>query len=464
MSDNNSRVFPSFILKLFPSFLSEHFKKHEGQRKILSNTGWLVSGNIFRLGIGLLVSILIARYLGPENYGILSYALSVTAFMAVFVYLGLSGLVVRDIVQHPDEKDKLLGTTFSLKFIGGLLAFLVVLGLAKFGHNTSKSESWILLIIGFSLFARPFETIDFWFQSQIQSKYTVFAKSTAFMATTIMKVLLVFFGATIVAIAVASSLEFILASVLLVCVYRYKGFSIFQWKAQFSKAKELLSQSWIIILSGFLALVNLRVDQIMLRWMTDATEVGIYSVAVVFSEAWYFIPTAIAMSVYPRLIELKKTKPSDYDKRLQQIFDILFAMAFFVAIVITFLVSPLIPLLYGEAYAESSSILVIHVWAGIFMFMKAIIDKWVLIENVLYFQLMVHGGAALVNVLFNFILIPQFGGKGSAVATLISYAASSYLFLFFYPRSRNLAIKISKSFVFPLRFIMYRTKIWDHLQ
>jgi len=454
----------ALILKLFPSFLNEHFKKYEGQRKILINTGWLISERIFRLGIGLFVSILIARYLGPENYGILSYALSLIAFMAIFVFLGLSGLVVREIIRFPDEKDKLLGTTFSLKFIGSLLAFLVILGLAKFSHNTSESEFWILLIIGLSLFARPFETIDFWFQSQVQSKYTVLANSTAFMVATIMKVLLVLFGATVIAIAATSSLELILASVLLVCIYRYKGFSIFQWNAQFSKAKELLSQSWIIILAGFLALINLRVDQIMLRWMTDASEVGIYSVAVAFSEVWYFIPTAIAMSVYPKLIELKKTKSLDYDKRLQQVFDVLFVMAFSVAIAMTFLAGPLIPLLYGEAYTKSSSILIIHVWAGIFMFTKAIIDKWVLIENALYFQLMIHGGGALVNVLLNFILIPQFGGKGSAIATLISYATSSYLFLFFYPRSRNLAIKISKSFVFPLRFIIYRTKTWEHLQ
>lgn len=453
----------ALILKLLPSFLSENFKKHEGQRKILSNTGWLVSENIFRLGIGLFVSILVARHLGPENYGILRYALSLIVFMATFVYLGLSGLVVRDIVRYPDEKDKLLGTTFSIKLIGSLLAFIVILGLAIFVHDTGEKEFWIILIIGFSLFARPFETIDFWFHSQIQSKYTVLAKSTAFMVVAIFKVLLVFFGATVIAIATAFSLEIILASVLLVCIYRYKGFSIFKWKVQFSKAKKLLSQSWIMLLAGFLALVNLRVDQIMLRWMTDASEVGIYSVAVTFSEVWYFIPAAITMSIYPRLIELKKTKPLEYYKRLQQVFDCLFAMAFSVALAMTFLAGPLIPLLYGEAYAKSSSILVIHIWAGIFMFMKVAIDKWVLIENALYFQLMIHGGGALLNVLLNLILIPQFRGKGSAVATLISYVASSYLFLFFYPRSRNLAIKISKSFVFPLRFIMYRTKTWNHL-
>ena len=202
MSVNNSRVYPSVI--------SEHFKRHENQRKILLNTSWLVSEKIIRLGIGLLVSIYVARYLEPKNYGILSYTLSLIGFLAMFVHLGLSGLVVRDIVQNPDEKEKILGSTFDLKMIGSLIAFLMVIGLSILSYKTGDIEFWVLLIIGLSLFARPFETIDFWFQSQVQSKYTVLAKSTAFIAAAITKILLVLFGATVIAIAVASSLEFII--------------------------------------------------------------------------------------------------------------------------------------------------------------------------------------------------------------------------------------------------------------
>jgi len=463
MSVNNSREFSSVITKLFPSFIVEHFNRHKGQRKVLFNTGWLVFEKIIHLLISLFISILVARYLGPENFGILRYALSLIIFLSTFVYLGLSGIVVRDLVRCPDEKDELLGTTLYMKFTGSILAFIVILCVAIIFHDIGEKEFWILLIIGLGLFARPFETIDFWFQSQIQSKYTALSRVVALLIAAIIKVFFVIFGATVIAIAATYSLQFILVSLFLILIYKYKGFSIFKWKARFPKAKELLSQSWIMLLAGFLVLVNLRIDQIMLRWMTDASEVGIYSVAVTFSEIWYFIPTFIAISVYPRLIELKKTKSLDYNKRLQQLFDCFFCISFFIAIAVTFLADPLIPLLYGEAYVRASSILVIHVWAGIFMFMKAVIDRWVLIENVLYFYLMIHGGGALLNIILNLILIPQFRADGSAVATLISYSFSSYLFLFLYPRSRNLALKISKSFVFPLRFIMYGTKIWNHL-
>jgi O-antigen/teichoic acid export membrane protein len=439
----------------------ENIKMRIGIRKIFANTSWLISEKIIQLGIGLLVSILVARYLGPEKYGILSYALSVIAFLGTIVYLGLSGLVVRDLVRFPDETDMLLGTSFSLKFVGSVIAFLGVIGLALVTHDTADNEFWILLIIGLSFFARPFEVVDFWFQSQVQSKYSVIAKSVAYVVGAVIKILLVLIGASVVAIAGASSLQIILASMFLVIIYHHKGFSVFKWKARISKAMKLLSQSWIIIFAGFFALVNLKVDQIMLRWMSGVAEVGIYSVAVTFSEIWYFIPAAIAMSVFPRLIELNKSSPSAYNKKLQQIFDALFAVAFSAALTITFVAGTLITFLYGRSYARSASILAIHIWAGIFMFMQPIINGWILLENALFFHLANHGAAAIVNILLNLILIPKYGGSGAAIATLISYSASSYFFLFLYPRTRPLAVKISKSYIFPLRLLIYRTNIWD---
>ena len=448
------------LLDHLPPLLRRHAENRPHLKKIILNTGWLSFERFFRLGLGLAVSILVARHLGPEQFGILSYALSIIAFLGTFVYLGLSGLVVRDIVRLPDEKETLLGTTFSMKFMGSALAFLAVIGLALFAHKAGNKESLVLLIIGLSLFARPFETIDFWFQSQVQSKYSVIAKSAAFLWGSLLKILFVFLGASVVAIAIASSLQIILAAAFLIIIYHHKGLSIFQWKTHLSKAKELLKQSWIIILSGFLALINLKVDQVMLRWIAGAAEVGIYSVAVTFSEVWYFIPTIIAMSAFPRLIELRKTKPSAYDQKLQQLFDVLFSLAFLVALAITFIAEPLIPLLYSEAYARSSSILVIHVWAGTFMFMRALFSKWVLIEDALYFSLISHGFGAVVNVLLNLILIPRFSGQGAALATLFSYAVSSYFFLFLHSKTRPLAFKMSKSLILPLRLLVYRRKVW----
>ncbi|RJQ70882.1 MAG: flippase [Desulfobacteraceae bacterium] len=443
-----------------PLFLRQHIENRPRLQKIIFNTGWLTLERVTRLGIGLLISVLVARHLGPEHFGILSYTLSIIAFLSTFVYLGLNGLVVRDIVRLPEEKEILLGTTFSLKFAGSMFAFIIIIAFSLLTRGTRDEEFWVLLVIGLSLFASPFETIDLWFQSQVQSKFSVIAKSSAFLLAGALKALLVFLGASVIGIAVAYSLESVIAAILLVFIYHFKGFSVCNWNTRSAKAKELLNQSWILILSGFFSIINLRVDQVMLRWMSSAMEVGVYSVAVTFSEVWYFIPTAIVMSAYPRLVELKKTKTSEYDKRLQQIFDVLFTVSLLIALAVTFIARPLIPFLYTDAYSSSASILIIHVWAGVFMFMRALFSKWVFLEDALIFSLISHCTGAAVNVSINFFLIPRFGGQGAAIATLISYAASSYFFLFFYSKTRPLAVKMTRSFILPFRIIIYKGKVW----
>jgi len=249
--------------------------------------------------------------------------------LGLLTYLGLSGLVVRDIVLFPDEKEVLLGTTFALKMIGSMLAFLVAISIAFTMHSGNDNEFWVLLILSIGLFAKPFEVIDFWFQSQIKSKYTVISRLTSIIAGGILKVVFVLTGASVIAFATGSTLEILLVSVLLILAFRYNGFSSVQWNASLSKAKDLLSQSWVIILAGIFALMDLQIDRIMIaRLFDDNAEVGIYSVAVLFSESWYFVPNTIAASVFPYLIELRKSNQLLYRKRLQQIYDLFFILSF----------------------------------------------------------------------------------------------------------------------------------------
>ena len=427
----------------------------KGFKRYFANTSWLMLEHICRLGIGLIISVFVARHLGPHDFGILSYALSVTAFLGTFVYLGLSGIVVRDIVNHPDETGVLMGSSFALKMAGACLGYALIFPLAFWGHS-SNVETWVLLIIGASLLFRPVEIIDFWFQSRIESKYSVLGKGIAFLLASTGKLVLVLAGASVVAIAALSLIEFVLAAILLVAVYKFKGKTVRSWVIQVPKMLELLKQSWVLILAFFLALVYLKVDQIMLRWMKGAAEVGVYSVAVRFSEVWYFIPSAIVISVFPKLVEIRQKDKKKYEKKLQQGFDILFALSLPVAIVMTFIGTPVIRQLYGLEYERAGGILTIHIWASIFIFMRALFSKWIIMENFLIFSLFSHGIGAIVNVILNLFLIKHYGGYGAAVATLISYAVASYFVLFLAPKTWTIAIMMSKSILLPVRLLLFR--------
>ncbi len=428
-------------------------QRHIGSalKKILTNTSWLVVERAVRLVTGFLVGVLVARYLGTERYGILQYAISLVSFLGIFVYLGLQGVVVRDLVALPGQRDSLLGTTFILKSIGALVVYVLIGALSLVLGARGWSETGVVLIVGASLLLRPLETVNYWFDSQVQSKYTALRQIFTVGMTSVAKLTLVLVRAPLEAFAWTVFAEAAIGGFWIVLFYSRRVGSVFAWRFTLAKARELLGQSWLLILSGFLATVNLKVDQIMLKWMTGSSEVGIYAVAVTLSEAWYFIATAIATSVTPSLIRDRTADPARYNARLQKIFDLLFLLALGVAIVVTFGARPAVRIIYGAAYLPAATILMVHVWAGLFAFMRQLFSKWLVIEGLLRYSLYSHLMGALVNIALNALLIPRMGGLGAAVATLFSYASSSYIAVFAYRRTRPVAVMMSRAMLSPVR-------------
>jgi PST family polysaccharide transporter len=223
--------------------------------KITANVGWLMSEYICRLEIGLVVSVLVARHLGPHDFGILSYALSVTTFLGTFVYLGLGGIVVRDIVKDPNESGLLMGSAFALKMTGACIGYALILIFAFWGCS-SNVEAQVLLIVGGALFFRPMEIINIWFQSRTESKYSVWSKAITFFLASAGKLFLVLAGASVVAFASLSLTEFVLAAILLLAVYAYTGQTVRSWTIHVPKMLGLLKQSWVLILGRYSLLIT----------------------------------------------------------------------------------------------------------------------------------------------------------------------------------------------------------------
>ena len=409
---------------------------------------------VVSLGLLMLVSILVARHLGPESYGTLSYAISLATLFTIATHLGLHGLAIRELVTYPDDHRTTLGTIFYLKLLGALLAIVVYLGFVISTEQIESVEFWVMLLAsGFILF-KPFEVFDFWFQAQVKAKYSAMARGIATILFALLCTILVIMGAQVIAFAKAYFVQALLIGMLFLLFFkRVSLLPLKELKFSLSRAKGLVRQSWMIMLGTLFAMVYLKVDQIMLRWLVSAEEVGIYSVAARLSETWYFIPTLIVASIFPKLIELRQDNYERFQKRLQQLFDLLFSMALLLAFVVTFISEPLITILYGIEYKGAALILSIHIWAGIFIFMRAAFSKWILIEDAISFSMITHGLGALFNILLNILLIPVWQGIGAATATIISYAIASYLSLVFYKKSRPVFWMMSKAMISPLRYV-----------
>jgi PST family polysaccharide transporter len=165
------------------------FLHRPGLRRILSNTGWLAGDRLIRLGVGLFVTSWIARYLGPEQFGLLNYAVAFVYLFSILGALGLDSIVIRGLIREPEARDRLLCTAFLLKLTGGVLSFVLSLATLFYIH-ADRTTTALIAIIGFGTIIQATDTIDYWFQSQVKSKWTVLAKNSAFFSVAIFKIVL----------------------------------------------------------------------------------------------------------------------------------------------------------------------------------------------------------------------------------------------------------------------------------
>lgn len=419
----------------------------------------MLSEKILTLGLAMVVSIIVARYLGPHDYGILSYAVSLASLFAIATHMGLSGLAVRELVISPEDHKELMGTIFGIKLAGGLVAAVGFLFFIASTTDVNEVEFWVLLIVSGTILLKPFEVLDFWFQAKVKAKYSSIVRATATVILSALQIILVVLGAQLLAFASAYLLQSLLIATLFIFFFKKKANIPFKkWKMNLSRAIELLKQGWMIMFGAIFAIVYLKIDQVMIRWLSGAEEVGIYSVAAKLSEAWYFIPTVIVASIFPKLLEIRDKNESKFQNSMQYLFDLLFAIALLLAIIVSFFSKPVINILYGVEFGGAAIILSIHIWAGIFIFMRAAFSKWILIEDAIAFSMITQGAGAVTNVLLNLIFIPLYGGLGAAIATIFSYAMASYFSLFFYKKSRVIFWMMSKSFISPIRYLAVTIK------
>ncbi len=412
---------------LVPSLVKKRMDGRPLLQKVVGNTVWLLADKILRMGVGLVVGVWVARYLGPEQFGALNFAVAFVSLFAVFATLGLDGIVIRDIIREPERKYEILSSTFILKLCGGAIAFLASFAAILVMRPADTQTRWLVGIIATGLIFQSFDAIDLWFQSQTLSKYTVVAKNLAFVVLSVIKVILIVNRASVVAFAYAALAEVIIGGAGLVLFYARQHSMSTLWCPRMDEARRLLRESWPAILSGLAIMIYMRIDQVMLAQMSGNREVGIYSAALRFSEIWYVIPSVIVSSVRPSLTHAKQESESRYYRQLQQLCNVLVRIAYVIALPMTFASSLIITCLYGQTYAGAGIVLSIHIWAAIFVFLGGAMSIWFVNEGILKYTLIQTILGAVLNVIINIVLIPQYGGVGAAIATVISYGFAAYL-------------------------------------
>ena len=375
--------------------------------------------------ISFVVSIFVVRYLGPEDFGIISYAMSFAALFSAFAILGLESIIIRELVKYPEKRDELLGTGFWLRTIGAFISIVVII-VTLLLIKEEFFLSLLILIAAASHFFQSFQIIDYFFRAKVQAKYSVYAQFSAMILSSVFKIVLILVSAPLIYFVIAFSVEFVLAAAGFVIAYKANKLSIFYWKFSKELSKELLKDSWPLILSGIMISLYMRIDQVMLKYLMDEKSVGYYAAAVRLSEAWYFIPVAICNSLFPAIVNAKKVSNVFYQNRMQKLYDLLALIAIMIALPVTFLSNQIITILYGNEFISSAPVLTIYIWAGVAVFLGVASNQYLVNENLTKFSFLRTALGTVSNVILNYIFIPLYGITGSAIATLISYSIATF--------------------------------------
>ena len=270
-----------------------------------------------------------------------------------------------------------------------------------------------------------FDTLNYWFQARLQSKYSAIAELVSYAAMSVYKIILLALGKSVEWFAVASALDYIVLAVFLLIAYFKNGGTRFRYSLE--KAKELLQSSGSFIIAGLMVSIYACTDKLMLKQMLGADAVGHYSLASTVSVSWAFILSAIIDSLYPEIVQSFQKDRLRYERKNRQLYAIVFYVSLFVSAMICLVAKPFILILYGENYLPAVGPLRIVVWYTAFSYLGVARNAWMVCENRQKYLKYLYVSAAALNVVLNLALIPSWGASGAAAASLITQASTTVI-------------------------------------
>lgn len=397
------------------------------KKRILNNISWLFFDKIIRIFGSLVVGIWVARYLGPKQFGILNYGMAFVAMFSFMPNMGLAQIVVRDVTKYPEKANQILGSSLILKLLGSTLAAALIVLIVLNLNKTDALVKYVIILFSIGFIFQAFDVIDFFYQSQMLSKYVVFSRNITFIIINGIKIFLILHEYDLIWFVITATFGFFLDALFLIITYTKTHKSILSWRFDKDMAFELMKNSWPLMFSAFLISVHMKIDQVMIGNILDTKQVGIYSVAVRLAEFWYFIPSIIVSTLMPYFVELRENNNELYYFRLTQLYSLMFWMGIGVGVFVIFFGKDIIKVLFGSDYAGAYEALIFNIWAGIFVAQSSAKGIWVISENLQLYRIVANLVAVLINVSLNIALIPIYGISGAAIATLFTRFLNNWI-------------------------------------
>lgn len=403
------------------------------KHRFIHNTGWIVITRIIQMVLAFIISLITARYLGPSNFGVLNYTQSFVVFFTPICTLGLNGIIVKEIIDHPNSVGQTIGTMIGLRLMSSFGSMICVLILI-YVINNNPLVILVAFLQSFMLIFQCFDSINYWYQSKLFSKRTALISLVGYSSMSLYRIVMLILNKDIAWFAFAVSLDYLVIAVLL-CYYYFKDGGqkfYFSWRL----GKTFLGKSYHFIFSGLMVVIYGQMDKVMLGKMLNETAVGFYSAALSLCNSWAFVIAAIITSAGPIIMKVHNNK-NLYYKYLRQLYAAILWLGIIVSIGITIFSPLIIKLTYGKEYLPAVVPLQIVTWYTAFSYLGVARGIWLICENKQHYEKLLAAIGAISNLILNFILIQYWGIVGVAVATLLTQIITNFLILFLFKGTRE---------------------------
>lgn len=401
---------------------------------------------IFSLTASLIVGIAVARYLGPEMYGIIAFATAVYTLLVIIVSLGIDDIIMKDMLQHEERQGSIQGSALFVKSAAAFLVYGIIFIYFLINYSGEKLYS-VLIITGAVLF-QPLSVFSCIFLINAQAKYTSIARMISYTLSSLLKIILIIFKAPVTYFAFAVFIDYAVLYLTVILMYKYKKYTVSGWHIDISYIKYILKSAVPLFAAVLFYTFYQKVTVIIISSMYSDYASGIYSAAARLTEIWYLVPAVLMTAFYPAVVKAKQISEEEYNKRIKTLFYVttipFILMAFFAALLSPFIIK----ILYGEKYIESSIVLSLTIWSVPFISFYVISSKCFILENKVKHLLLRSALSFILIIFLGCILGSFYYLKGFSIAVVVSSFISFFLIDLFFKDTRELFfIKLSSMFL-----------------
>lgn len=407
----------------------------ETKQKVIRNLFWAVTGKVVTLLGSLLVGIFVARYLGPEQYGLMNYVVSYIALFQVFASFGLDNIEIREESKCKGlgekgripgaEANAILGTAFGLKLIFAAVTMVLVILTAWF-FEADTFTKWMITLYSLSMIMQTFSVIRNYFTSIVWNEYIVKTEISRTVIGALIKVVLLLLKADLVWFIAATLFDTVLIAGGYLLSYRRQISSPRLWTFDKSTARYLIKESFPLLLSGAAVVVYQKIDQVMIGNMIDKASVGYYAVAESIAGVLIFIPTILSQTIMPILIQTYQENKEQYVVKAQLFMDVTIWLCIIMCVCVCFFAPFIISWLYGEQYECSIILLQVCVFKVIGYAFAQISAVMIITEKIQKIIVIRNFMGCVFAIGLNLWLLPKCGVMGAAIASIITAIVTGY--------------------------------------